>query len=134
MDNKEPENKDINNQIENQPKKRGRPKKYDFDSSNRREYDQKRYELNKDEMKEKFKQNYSNNKDKLKVKYEHNKDKIIEKQLKRYNENKEELKEKSKELQMKYREGYKLLDLLYKNGHINTTVKNIEKIKKIIIE
>jgi len=107
MDNKEPENKD-DNQIEKKSKKRGRPKKYDFHLTNRREYDQKRYELNKEVMKEKFKDNYIQNKD--------------------------EIKEKSKDLQNRYRNGYKLLIDLYKNGEINTSNDKFEKIKKIIIE
>jgi hypothetical protein len=108
MDNKEPENKNNINTIDNQPKKRGRPKKYNFDSSNRREYDQKRYEVNKEHMKVKFKDNYIQNKD--------------------------EIKEKSKDLQNRYRNGYKLLIDLFKNGEINTSVEKFEKIKKIIIE
>jgi hypothetical protein len=108
MDNKEPENKDNINTIENQPKKRGRPKKYDFAGLSKEDYDKKWYEINKEKLQEKFKQNYI--------------------------ENKDEMKEKSKEHQNKYRDSYKLLIDLYNNNEINTSNDKIEKIKKIIFQ
>jgi hypothetical protein len=113
MDNKEPEIKDNINKIENQPKTRGRPKKYDFDITNRKEYDQKRYEVNRYQLKDKY-----------------NQSKEIIKQ--NYVKNKDELKEKSKELQTKYRDGYKMLISLFNDNEINTSDEKLEKIKKIL--
>ena len=113
MDNKEPENKDNINIIDNQPKKRGRPKKYEFAGLTKEEYDKKWYKIHKEKLQEK---------------YNHNKDEIKQKYL----DNKDEYKEKSKEIQTKYREGYKLLNMLFNNGEINTSLDNLEKIKKIL--
>ena len=95
----------MENILENTPQKqsRGRPKKYDIDTSNRKEYDQKRYELNKDKLKEVFKEKYIKNKDKL--------------------------KEHSKNLQTKYREGYRILNELFDKNQIITSQETLEKIK-----
>jgi hypothetical protein len=121
MDNKD-DSIQNNTLMENTPKKRGRPKKYNFQYSNRTEYDQKRYQENQEQMKLKIKENYIKNKDI-----------IIQKQLLKYSENKQELKEKSKKLQSKYRQGYKLLLLLYNNDHLHNIDNNIlDQIKNIL--
>ena len=51
---------------------------------------------------------------------------------KKYNEEKHEKLEYSKKLQSKYRQGYKLLEKLYKDGKISTTEQENNDIKKLI--
>jgi hypothetical protein len=55
-----------------------------------------------------------------------------EERSKKYNEEKQEKIEYSKKLQSKYRQGYKLLEKLYKDGKISTTEQEYNDIKKLI--
>lgn len=91
---------------EENPKKIGRPRKYEFAGLSKEEYDKKWYEKNKE--------------------------KILEKCNENYEKNKEKIKSKSKILQSKYREGYHLLIMLYNNNEINTSKENLVKIKNIL--
>jgi hypothetical protein len=55
-----------------------------------------------------------------------------EERSKKYNEEKHEKLEYSKKLQSKYRQGYKLLEKLYKDGKISTTEQENNDIKKLL--
>jgi hypothetical protein len=113
MDNKEPENKDNINQIENQPKKRGRPKKYDFAGLSKEDYDKKYYEVNKD----KFTLINNNRKEENKERYKNNKNAI---------------KEQTTKNQKKYRDSYKILFSLYNKNQIQTDEETLIQIRDLI--
>ena len=55
-----------------------------------------------------------------------------EERSKKYKDEKQEKLEYSKKLQSKYRQGYKLLEKLYKEGKISVTDQENNDIKKLI--
>ena len=114
-------NEIIENVTQKQP--RGRPKT----GFNKKEYHKKRYELNKDLLKEQSKET-------SKKHYQENKDKILQKKIEVYNQNKDIINQKSKQLQSKYRRGFKLLEILYNSGKItNIDEKLYMEIKNIFV-
>jgi len=112
---------------EQQPPKRGRPKKLKTQEEieslkqKKKEIKKKWYQENKDNIIEKNKNYYYDHKTHLN---DNNKLKYYEKQ--------DELKNKSKYLQTKYRDSYRLLCKLLKDNAINSSYQNFEEIKNIV--
>ena len=118
---------------EQQPPKRGRPKKVKTQEEieslkqKKKEIKQKWYQENKDNIIEKNKNYYYDHKDELSQKHKN--------YYQEYKEHKKpELNKKSKILQSRYREGYQILCKLIKDNAINSSYQNFEEIKKFIVQ
>jgi len=118
---------------EQQPPKRGRPKKVKTQEEieslkqKKKEIKKKWYQENKDNIIEKNKNYYYDHKDELSQKHKN--------YYQEYKEHKKpELNKKSKILQSRYRQGYQILCKLIEDNAINSSYLNFEEIKKFIVQ
>jgi hypothetical protein len=128
-------------EVEEQPKRRGRPRTVNI--TDKKEYLKRYYDNNRETLSEQKKQYYLENKDKYKEYRDENKDKITEYQKEYIEKLKTNEPEKFKDLRQKQkvlsseahkkeRDAYKLLKTLIKDGIISLPESHKDKILELI--